>query len=114
MKINFKVRSKNPACIVLVVLSCILPVLAYGGVELSSLTTWKAVGDAFMATLNNPYALLTILLSVTGATIDPTSSGLTDSARALDYGAPADSKDNTIATLTARIKQLEAGQDDKD
>ena len=45
MKLNLKVRFKNPVFIAQLVLSIFTPVLAYAGLTVQDLTTWKALID---------------------------------------------------------------------
>lgn len=88
MKLNWKVRMKNPYFIIQIVLAVGAPLLAYYGLTAQDLTTWGAVfnliGDAF----SNPYVLGLILVSVYNALIDPTVAGLSDSQQALSYKVP--------------------------
>lgn len=92
MKINWKVRFKNPQFVAQVLISVFVPVLTYFGLEAKDLTTWKAVIDLFINAISNPYVLLMIVVSVFNAVNDPTTVGLTDSNRALTYTEPKKSK----------------------
>ena len=52
------------------------------------MTSWGAVLDAAEAVLRNPVQLVTAVLAVLAVFVDPTTAGLTDSARALSYTCP--------------------------
>ena len=88
MKINWKVRFKNPLFYVQIVLSVLTPILAYSGLTATDLTTWAALGDVLGQALSNPYVLSLVVVSVYNALVDPTTVGFGDSARALTYDTP--------------------------
>ena len=88
MKINFKVRFKNPVFIAQLAMSIILPILAYMGLTLEDLTTWQALGDVLLGALANPYVLGLVVVSVFNCITDPTTQGVSDSTNALNYVKP--------------------------
>ena len=92
MKINWKVRVKNPVFWVEVVLAVVLPILAYMGMSWQDMTSWAALGEVFVSAVQNPVIVVAVAVSVWNAVIDPTTSGLSDSARALGYEDPSDGK----------------------
>lgn len=85
---NLKIRFKNPVFIVQLILAILTPILAYAGLTFQDITTWKALGDLLLGAISNPYVLGMIAVSVWNALNDPTTSGVTDSARALTYTSP--------------------------
>lgn len=88
MKINLKVRLKNPVFIAQIILAILTPILAYAGLTMQDITTWKALGDLIMNALCNPYVLGLVGVSVWNAINDPTTKGVGDSANALLYNEP--------------------------
>lgn len=85
MKMNFPVRFKNPWFWV-----------GLGGVILSAMgvspemfTSWGAVWESVVNMVRNPYMLVSVALAVLGVFVDPTTSGVSDSKRALCYKSPA-------------------------
>ncbi len=86
--INWNVRLKNPHFWLQIALSILAPVLAYNGISGQDLTTWRAVGDLALDAVSNPYVLTLIGVSVYNAVTDPTTRGIGDSNRALNYKAP--------------------------
>lgn len=88
MKINWKVRVKNPVWWVQIVLSVLTPILAYAGLTASDLTSWAALGSLLIGAVSNPYVLGLVVVSVWNAINDPTTSGVCDSSQALGYEAP--------------------------
>lgn len=88
MKINWKVRFKNPVFIIQLLLSILTPILGYMGITVSDLTSWAVLGDALLGAISNPYVLGLVMVSLWNALNDPTTSGVTDSARALTYDEP--------------------------
>lgn len=88
MKLNWKVRFKNPYFIVQIVLAIGAPLLAYFGLTAQDLTTWGSVFMLIRDALSNPYVLGLIGVSVYNALIDPTVARLSDSKQALHYKAP--------------------------
>ena len=92
---NLKVRFKNPVFIVQIILAILTPILAYAGLTFQDLTTWKALGDLLLGAISNPYVLGLIAVSVWNALNDPTTSGVTDSAKAMTYSKPNSDKKET-------------------
>lgn len=88
MKINFKVRFKNPMFLAQIILAIGAPLLAYYGLTAQDLTTWGSVFNLIRDALLNPYVLGMIAISLYNALIDPTVAGLGDSKQALKYDQP--------------------------
>ena len=86
--INIKVRFRNPVFIAQLFLAVLTPILAYAGLTMQDLTTWKALGDLLLSAVKNPYVLSLVVVSVFNAVTDPTTAGITDSERALTYDFP--------------------------
>lgn len=85
---NWKVRFKNPLFIAQMILAVLTPILAYAGLTVKDLTTWKALGDLLIGALSNPYVLGLVVVSLFNAVTDPTTSGVKDSEQALTYTKP--------------------------
>lgn len=84
MKINFPVRFKNPWFWV----GLCGTVLTAMGVSPEMFTSWGAVCEAVVNMVSNPYMLVSVVLAVLGVFVDPTTSGISDSKRALSYKSP--------------------------
>lgn len=89
MNINWRVRFKNPAFWVQIVVAVFVPILAYFGLNWSDMTTWAAIWALLVEAIKNPVVCVSVLVSVYNACIDPTTKGMGDSARALTYDKPA-------------------------
>lgn len=85
---NLKVRFKNPVFIAQLVLAILAPILAYAGLTYQDITTWETLGKLLLGAISNPYILGVIAVSVWNALNDPTTSGVSDSARAMTYTVP--------------------------
>ena len=85
---NIKVRVKNPVFWVQILLSILTPILAYAGLTAQDLTTWAKLGEVLIMALSNPYVLGLVIVSVWNALNDPTTKGITDSKRAMEYEKP--------------------------
>ena len=85
---NIKVRVKNPVFWVQILLSILTPILAYAGLTAQDFTTWAKLGEVLIMALSNPYVLWLVALSVCNALNDPTTKGITDSKRAMEYEKP--------------------------
>lgn len=88
MKINWKVRFKNPIFWVQVVVAVILPMLANLGLAWEDMTTWAALGDVLLESIKNPVIVVAVIVSVWNAVNDPTTAGFGDSSQALTYEEP--------------------------
>ena len=88
MKINWKVRIKNPLWWVQAAGALVLPVLAYFGLAWEDMTSWGALWDVFLRAVQNPVVLLAAAVSVFNAVTDPTTAGVGYSRRALGYKTP--------------------------
>ena len=84
MKINWKVRFKNPLFLAQLVMSILMPILAYAGLTLQDLTTWGALGNLLIGAFSNPYVLGLVVISVYNAILDPTTKGASDSLNVLN------------------------------
>ena len=84
MKINIPVRFKNPWFWV----GLCGTILAAMGVSPEMFTSWGAVWEAMVNMVSNPYMLVSVVLAVLGVFVDPTTSGISDSKRALSYKSP--------------------------
>ena len=89
MKINWKVRFKNPTFWVQIAIAVFVPILSYFGMKWEELTTWASIGRLLWQAIQNPVVVVAVAISVYNACIDPTTKGIGDSARALGYDTPA-------------------------
>lgn len=92
MRINWKVRFKNPVFIFQLILSIFMPILAYFGLTLDQLTSWPKLFHLLVEAIKNPYVVGLIIASVWNAVNDPTVAGIGDSRQALSYKKPRDDK----------------------
>lgn len=88
MKINWKVRFKNPYFYVALALAIVAPVGTYFGINAEDLTSWPMVGAVAKQAILNPYVVVTVIISVATFLIDPTTRGISDSMRAMRYDEP--------------------------
>lgn len=84
MKINIPVRFKNPWFWV----GLCGTILTAMGVSPEMFTSWGAVWEAVVNLFGNPFMLVSVVLAVLGVFVDPTTSGISDSKRALSYKSP--------------------------
>lgn len=89
-KINWKVRfnKENVLFIAQVIISVVIPILTYFGLQASDLTTWTKVWETFIQAVSNPYVVVMALVSLFNAITDPTTKGIKDSTSALSYTKP--------------------------
>ncbi len=78
------VRFKNPLFVAQLGMSILVPILAYAGLTVQDLTTWKALGDLLLSAFSNPYVLGLVAISVYNAVLDPTTRGINDSLNVLN------------------------------
>ena len=83
--INWKIRFKNPVFYIQIILAVLTPILAYMGITAEALTSWPYLWSVLVDAVKNPYVLALVAVSVWNAVNDPTTSGVSDSARALKY-----------------------------
>ena len=86
--INWKVRFANITWWAQIALAVFAPLLAYYGMNWTDMTTWASIGHLFVQAIQNPVVVLSVVVSVYNACIDPTTKGIGDSAQALTYTAP--------------------------
>jgi len=85
MKLNYEVRIKNPWFWVGVISVALTAI----GVDPQTFTSWQSVLNGILSVLSNPVQLGTFILSILSVFIDPTTNGLSDSNRALQYKKPS-------------------------
>ena len=90
MKINWKVRAKNPVFWANLAAAVILPILAYMVLNWNDMTSWQALGNVLFQAVQNPVIIVSVVVSVWNQINDPTTKGLSDSEKALDYDKPAE------------------------
>lgn len=90
MKINWKVRAKNPVFWANLAAAVILPILAYMGLNWNDMTSWQALGNVLFQAVQNPVIVVSVVVSIWNLINDPTTKGLSDSEKALDYDKPAE------------------------
>ena len=88
MKINWKVRFRNPYFWVQIGVTILTTIFAYLGLSVEDLTTWGKVGQVLLVAVSNPFILGVVVVSVFNAIQDPTTKGLSDSEKALTYTKP--------------------------
>ncbi len=93
MSINWKVRfnRKNILFLSQVLLSVLVPILTYFGMQLSDFTSWQIVRDTLLQAVSNPYVIIMSLVSLFNAITDPTTQGISDSQQAQSYRSPKES-----------------------
>ncbi len=92
MRINWRIRMKNPVFIAQIILAVLTPILAYAGLGMADLTTWGTLLDLFQQAYSNPYLLGLVVVSVFNSITDPTVKNLSDSDLALGYFNPKENK----------------------
>lgn len=88
MKINWKVRLKNPMFVAQIILAIGAPLLAYYGLTAQDLTTWGSLIKLILDALSNPFVLGSVGVGLYNALNDPTVAGIGDSKQALGYNEP--------------------------
>ena len=88
MKINWKVRFRNPVWWAEVAAAVILPMLAAIGLGWEDVTSWAALWNVIKTAFANPVSVVAVLVSVWNTVTDPTTAGICDSDRALCYEKP--------------------------
>ena len=88
MKINWKVRIRNPYFWIQIGIAILMPMLAYLGLTVEDLTSWAKVGQVLLKSILNPYVLGLVVVSIFNAIQDPTTKGLSDSKNAMTYTEP--------------------------
>lgn len=84
MKVNLKVRMKNPWFWV----SLAGVILTAMGVSPEMFTSWDKVWQALAELARNPFLLGSVAVAVLGVFVDPTTKGVGDSAQAMTYEKP--------------------------
>jgi phi LC3 family holin len=88
MKINWKVRFKNPIFLAGLAAAVVLPILAHLGLSWEDMTTWSALGKVLIEAVKNPVIVVSVIVSVWNLINDPTTKGVSDSTQALTYDIP--------------------------
>lgn len=92
---NWKVRIKSPAFWIGMIGVVMSPILAYMGMSFTDLTTWRSIGDVFMAFIGNPYligSVVVAVMSAIGVAVDPTTAGFKDTLRVMAYTKPSNDR----------------------
>ena len=92
MKLNLKVRLKNPVFLFQLVLTAFAPILAYTGLSWEGLTTWQSMGDLIVQAYSNPFLCGLVVIALYNQLTDPTTPGHSDSSQAMKYNKPKEVK----------------------
>ena len=92
MKINWKIRFKNPIFIIQLIGAILSPALVYAGLSFTDITSWSTLGDLFVQAYGNPVLLVAMFYAGYNAVTDPTTSGHSDSLQAMNYDKPKEVK----------------------
>ena len=84
MKLNLKVRAKNPWFWV----GLFGVILTAMGVRPEMFTSWSLVWEAIVNLVSNPFMLFSVAIAILGQFVDPTTKGLSDSSQAMTYTEP--------------------------
>lgn len=88
MKINWKVRFKNPMFWIGIIVAVVATVFTQLGVNFEQVTSWADFLQLFVDAVSNPVVVVAVITAVYNAVIDPTTKGLHDSKDALRYDKP--------------------------
>ena len=88
MKINWKVRFRNPYFYLALLLAIVAPIGLAFGLNFEDLTSWSMVWDIAKRALLTPHLVITVIIAVVTFLIDPTTKGIGDSSQALRYEKP--------------------------
>ncbi|MBQ7965871.1 MAG: phage holin [Ruminococcus sp.] len=88
MKINWKVRFKNPMFWAGIIVAVVATVTAQLGLSIDSITTWSQLFVALKEAVCDPVVVVAVVTAVYNAVIDPTTKGVCDSKDALKYDKP--------------------------
>ena len=88
MKINWKVRFKNPMFWIGILIAVVATILTQLGVSWEQVTNWKSFFKLFVDAVSNPVVIVAVITAVYNAVIDPTTKGMCDSKDALKYDKP--------------------------
>lgn len=89
-KINWQVRfnRSNITFIVRFVGALLVPILVYLGLELTDITSWPKLFEVLLNAISNPYVVGMTILNAINLIPDPTTTGISDSEKALTYTDP--------------------------
>ena len=79
LNLNWKIRFQNPMFYLQIILSFMIPVLGYLGLNWSDVVTWDIFIQLIRDAFSNPYCLSIAAVSVFNAVVDSTSPGISDS-----------------------------------
>lgn len=60
--INWKVRMRNPMFWAQILLSVIMPILAYLGLTAEDLSSWSVLGEVLIKAVSSPYILTLVIV----------------------------------------------------
>ena len=88
--INWKIRfSKDNLTFILRFVGALaIPILAYFGLKFEDITSFDTLLDVLVRAVSNPYVLGLTVINALNMIPDPTTKGITDSEKALEYTEP--------------------------
>ena len=101
--INWKIRIKNPYFW----MGLGGAIVAASGISPESITSWSMIGDVSLDFVKNPFAVISVIIAIIGVVLDPTTTGLLDSQRALGYTSQSDSDDQYFSEEISESETIE-------
>lgn len=90
MKINWNIRWKNPIWWAEIIAAVFAPILAHAGMNWEQMNTWVAIWELLVNAVQNPVVVVAVLIAAFNACTDPTTPGVNDSERAMQYIEPGE------------------------
>ncbi len=88
MKINWKVRLKNPVWWAHMAMAIVMPLILGMGYAWEDMTSWLKLGETLLAAVQNPVVFVAMIVNAWGVVTDHTTAGLGDSEQAMTYEKP--------------------------
>lgn len=85
---NIKVRIKNPMFWAHVAIAFFAPILVHAGINFDQVSSWPMLFALMAEAFSSPALVVSIIVSVWNFLVDPTTTGVTDSALAKSYDSP--------------------------
>ena len=114
MKLNFKIRIKNPAFWIPLIAGVVTMFMGFLQMEPQDFSSWAGLWEAIVTFMGNPYFVVSVLIYILAAFMDPTTPGIGDSEASLAKNKTTDTVQDMVRKVQMEAENNEAAEAKKE
>lgn len=114
MKLNFKIRINNPTFWITLIAGVATMFMGFLQMEPQDFSSWAGLWDAIVTFMGNPYFVVSVLIYILAAFMDPTTPGVGDSEASLAKNKATNTVQDIVRKLQMEAENNEAEETKKE